>query len=615
MPGLYFRWHSDVTVSRSLKESVIRAPALPGVYSFLNKDGSVLYIGKAKNLLNRLKGHLSNSGDARHELLLEKSVSVEWTITRTEVEALVLEAELIRIRKPPLNVRLRTSGRYPYLEITADETYPRLLITRERSNPGERPRFGPYPDSRNLRKLVEFLLETSPLRRCSGSEPPSASRSCLMGQMGRCPAPCIGGVSPDEYRANVHEILRILRGDWDRARSRLEEMMEIASENMDYEEAGRLRDLLSRLGSFGWPAPDSIKDRINRDIASVKENWGIIMRVRGGRFTCIVRIPFDGRWKLAPLSERLSILLKSYYARTGDIPREIIVQETPDDESSLIEWLSGKRNGSVVITVPQRGGNRELMELAQKNLDQFLVRLSWKHPSGGKEKVDAALEGLADIFGLKEPPGWVICLDASTIQGSWPVAAIVSFRDGYPDKSGYRRFSMPAEIGRNDPAMIASAVGRYLASLEDEYPDIFLIDGGITQLRAAVAAAGELWSKRIRFVSIAKREELLLCGVSEREIRLPMDSTPLTFLRSVRDEAHRFVLHYHQQKRSKGSLRSVLDDIPGIGSSTRIRLLTHLGSADRIAVATVEEIMEIPGIGRRRAILINDHFKRDKKSR
>ncbi len=604
-----------MAVSRSLRESIIRAPALPGVYSFLNKDGTVLYIGKAKNLINRLKGHLSNTGDARHELLLEKSVSVEWTITRTEVEALVLEAELIRIRKPPLNVRLRTSGRYPYLEITVDETYPRLLITRERSNPKERPRFGPYPDSRNLRKLVEFLLDTCPLRRCTGTEPKSAARSCLMGQMGRCPAPCIGGMNPDEYRENVQEVLRILRGDWDRAKNRLEQMMQSASQDMEYEEAGRFRDLLSRLGSFGWPAPESIKDRINRDVAAVKENWGVIMRVRGGRFTCVVRIPFDGRWKLATLSERLSVLLKSYYSQTGDIPREIIVQEMPDDESSLIEWLSSKRNSSVGITVPKRGGNRELLELAQKNLDQFLVRLSWKYPSGGKEKVEAALESLADIFSLEEPPVWIICLDASTIQGSWPVAAIVSFRDGYPDKSGYRRFSMPDEISRNDPAMIASAVKRYLSSLEDEYPDIFLIDGGITQLRAAVSAAGEVWSERIRFVSIAKREELLLCGISEREIRLPMDSTPLTFLRSVRDEAHRFVLHYHQQKRSRGSLRSVLDDIPGIGSATRIRLLTHFGSADRIAAATIEEIMEIPGIGRRRAIQINDHFKRENKSR
>jgi len=604
-----------VAVSESLRNAVSRAPVLPGVYSFLAKDGTVLYIGKAINLRNRLKGHLSNPGDARHKLLLDRSVSVEWTITRTEVEALVLEAELIRIRKPPLNVRLRDSGRYPYLEITTDETYPRLQITRERSNPNDRPRFGPYPDSRNLRKLVEFLLDSSSLRRCSGTEPSSRSRSCLMGQMGRCPSPCIGLITMEDYSRSVSELLRILRGDWNSTRIRLEEMMNTASEKMDYEEAGRLRDLLSRLGSFGWPAPDSIQDRISRDVAAVKENWGVIMRMRGGRFTCVVRIPFDGRWKLAPLPERLSILLRSYYSQTDDIPKEIIVQEKPDDDTSLLEWLSSKRSDSVGMTVPKRGGSREVLQLAQKNLDQFLMRLSWKHPAGGKEKVEAALESLADIFNLQEPPAWIICLDASTIQGSWPVAAIVSFRNGYPDKSGYRRFSMPDEISRNDPAMIASAVRRFLSALEDEHPDIFLIDGGITQLRAAVGAAGGERTDRIRFVSIAKREELLLEGVSEREIKLPMDSTPLTFLRSIRDEAHRFVLHYHQQKRSKGSLRSVLDDIPGIGSAIRIRLLTHFGSTDKIAAATVEEIMEIPGIGRRRAIQIFDYLNKDSEGR
>jgi excinuclease ABC subunit C len=597
-------------VSESLRHAIERAPDLPGVYSFLDGGGRVLYIGKARSLRKRLKGHLSSTGDTRHQLLLERSVSTEWTITRDEVEALILEAELIRIRKPPLNVRLRTSGRYPYLEITTDETWPRLQVTRERSNPRERPRFGPYPDARNLRKLVEFLLDSSPLRRCPGTDPPRVSRPCLMGQMGRCPAPCSGSVSGEEYSRNVKELLRILRGDWEWARERLEQKMKNASDTRDFEEAARLRDLVSRLGSFGWPAPDSVHDRVNRDIAAVRENWGLIMRMRGGRFTSVVRIPFDGRWKLAPVSERLSILLRSYYSQTGEIPREVIVQEKPEDGPYLEEWLSRKKGGAVTVTVPKRGGNREVLDLAIQNLEQFLVRLSWKHPSSGREKAEAALESLADIFGLQSAPDWIVCLDASAIQGSWPVAAIVSFRGGYPDKAGYRRFSMPEQISRNDPAMVASAVRRYLSSLEEDHPDLFVVDGGITQLRAAMGAAGKEWPERIRFVSIAKREELLIEGGSERKIRLPMDSTPLSFIRTVRDEAHRFVLHYHQQKRSRGSLRSVLDDIPGIGSATRIRLLTHFGSADRIAAATVEQIMEVPGVGKARAITIHDHFRR-----
>ncbi|OPL18526.1 MAG: hypothetical protein AVO35_04130 [Candidatus Aegiribacteria sp. MLS_C] len=601
--------------SESLREAVDRAPDLPGVYSFLDLSGQVLYIGKAKSLRKRLKGHLATEGDPRHDLLLHRSVSVEWTITGDEVEALVLEAELIRLRKPPLNVRLRTSGRYPYLEISTDEKWPRLIVTRERSNPRERPRFGPYPDSRNLRRLVEFLLETNPLRRCSGEDPPSSGRPCIMGQMGRCPAPCTGGADRDDYDRRVREIESTLRGDWDHARERLKRLMEEAAKRMDYEEAARLRDLSARLNSFGWPVPEGVRDRINRDVAVVRENWGLIMRIRGGRCTCIVRMPFDGRWKLTPLTERLSILLRSYYARTREIPREVLVQEIPEDSSQLEDWLGSRRGGSVSVTVPRRGGNRRVLELAEQNLDQFLVRLSWKHPAVGRERVEAALEGLADIFGLGSPPDWVVCLDASTIQGSWPVAAIVSFRGGYPDRNGYRKFSMPDEISRNDPAMIASAVSRYLSTLEDgAYPDLFVIDGGLTQLRAAVGAAGAEWSGRMRFLAIAKREELIIEGVSERRIQLPMDSIPLSFVRTVRDEAHRFVLHYHQQKRSRGSLRSVLDDVPGIGSATRIRLLTHFGSAERIAAATVEEMMEVPGVGRTRAIGIHNHFRRAEES-
>ncbi len=599
--------------SKSLRESVAGAPRHPGVYSFLDGEGRVLYIGKAKSLRNRLQGHLSNQGDSRHTLLLEKAVSVEWTITGSEVDALILEAELIRIRKPPLNVRLRDSGRYPYLEITTDEKYPRLQITRDRKSTSGRPRFGPYPDARNLRKLEEFLLDTFPLRRCGGKTPPSNERPCLMGQIGRCPAPCTGNVTTEVYSRTVHEMLKILRGDWEWARERIEILMNRASEETDYEEAGRLRDLLSRLDNFGWPAPDSIQDSISRDTVAVQDNWGIVMRMRGGRFTGVVRMPFDSKWKLAPVPERISILLGAYYSQTQDIPREILVPEIPDSHAALAEWLSKKRKGSVKVFVPERGGKREVLQLTRRNLEHFLVRLSWKHPGASRKNTEAALEALADIFNLPGPANWIVCLDASTIQGSWPVAAIVSFRKGYPDKSGYRRFAISREKGRDDPAMIASAVDRYLSKLEDEYPDIFLIDGGITQLRAAVRAAEE-WAEKIRFVSIAKREEVLLEGISERVIRLPLDSTPLSLLRSVRDEAHRFVLHYHQQKRSTGSLHSVIDDIPGIGSATRLRLLNYFGSAARINTATIEEIMEVPGVGKRRALQIRSYLDRKKRN-
>ena len=601
-----------MAASDSLRDSVRGAPALPGVYSFLDASGSVLYIGKARDLRARLQGHLSNPGDLRHQIILERAVSVEWTITRSEVEALVLEAELIRIRKPPLNVMLRSSSRYPYIEVTMDEEYPRLAITRESEGVPGRPRFGPYPDSRNLRKLMEILLDSYPLRRCAGASPPSNPRPCLMGQLGRCPAPCTGGADAAQYIEAANEMLRVLRGDWEGAREEIEERMRRSASGMDFEEAARLRDLLSRLDSFGWPAPSSVSDRVSRDVVAVLDNWGVVMRMRGGRMTGVVRMPFDGRWKLADLPERLSVLMRTYYAETQDIPAEVLAPEEPESAGAIGEWLSAKREAPVSIRIPKRGGLREMVELAGRDLGHFLNRLSWKHPAGGRGRTGAALEGLADILGLPAPPAWIVCLDASTIQGSYPVAALVSFREGRPDKSGYRRFSMPPEIGRNDPAMIRSAVGRYLASLDEGLPDILMVDGGITQLRAAAAAAAEA-GVSIRILSLAKREELILDGKDESAIRLPMDSIPLSLLRSLRDESHRFVLHYHQQKRSAGGLRSVMDDIPGIGAATTVRLLTHFGSAARVAAASLDEIMEVPGVGERRARMVADFLARELK--
>ena len=591
----------------SLEAAVEGAPHLPGVYRFVDASGRILYIGKAIDISRRLRGHLSNPGDERHRIILEKSCSVEWTVTRSELEALVLEADLIRIHKPPLNVRLRQDQRYPYLELTMDEELPRLLVTRKIDPSRDIPRFGPYPDARTLRALVEFLQEAFPLRRCRTPRPSGApGRSCLLGQISRCPAPCVNGTAG--YSENVSSVLRVLKGDWEGARRGISDLMEECAASMRYEEAARWRNLLARLDSLGWPAPEAVRDRVSRDIAAVRENWGIILQMRSGRFTGVVRLPFESRWKLAAVPERLSVLIRTYYAETGDIPREVVAMEPPSDAGVLEEWLKGRRGSAVSLISPVRGAMRELVEVALKDLEHFLARLEWKRPGGRRERTEAALEGLADMLGLPAPPRWMVALDASTIQGSFPVAALVSFRDGRPDKAGYRRFSMDAEIGRNDPAMIADAVRRYLAGAgEGEIPSLFLIDGGITQLRAAIGAAGDV-ALRTLFVAIAEKEETLLCGNEERKISRPVDEPPMRLLIAMRDEAHRFVLHYHRTSRSRGEMRSVLDDIPGIGPALRGLLLSTFGSVDRLRAATEEDLGKIPGIGKTRAALLRRYL-------
>ena len=596
---------------KALEQSAFPAPHLPGVYRFLDHGGRILYIGKATDINRRLRGHLGNPGDARHRILLEKASAIDWTVTRNEVDALILEAELIRLHTPPLNVMLRSTNRYPWLEVTCDEEFPRVVITRNPDRSRDIPRFGPYPDSRNLRRLVDFLLDACPLRKCSKHSLEKRERTCLMGQIGKCPAPCTR-LSTDVYRSNVESILSILRGNWQWAHERLRDLMETASAETRFEEAARWRDLLARLGSFGWPAPESVGDRVSRDIAVVRENWGLVTQVRGGRFVGVLRIPFTSRWKLAETSECLSILIRTYYMETEDIPKEILLEEVPADREPIEEMLTVRRGARVRLRIPERGGLRDLVKVTSRDLRQFLAGLEWKRPGRRRERAEGALEGLADLLSLKGKPSWIVGLDASAIQGSWPVAALVSFRDGFPDKSGYRRFSIESSIGDNDPAMIGNAVGRFISHLEeDEEPDLILLDGGVTQLRAALNAAGGRLERTV-FIALAKREEVLIDGRrTKKEIRLPLDSPPLLLLRSIRDEAHRFVIHYHRLKRSRREISSGLDDIQGIGPAFRALLLKRFGSVEKIRNASVDEICEVPGIGRKRAGLVLDHLREE----
>ncbi|MBD3369814.1 excinuclease ABC subunit UvrC [Candidatus Fermentibacteria bacterium] len=587
---------------KALSEIADRAPDLSGVYRFIDDSGKILYIGKALSIRKRLKGHLGTPGDARHERLLERAGSIEWTTTRSEMEALVLEAELVRLHKPPLNVRLKSDRRYPYLEITTDEEYPRLVVTRVVDPGRDVPRFGPYPDARSLRKLVELLQSAFPVRRCKTGEVTPRDRPCLMGQMGRCPAPCVGECT-ELYESNVRSVRKVLEGDWKWARTTIRERMDTASRERRFEEAARWRDLLKRLESLGWPAPEALHDMLSRDVLVVRDSWGLVMQMRGGRLMGVVRLPFAGSWKEAPAGERLEVLLRTYYSETDDIPREVLLSEEPPDAGLLAEWLSDRRGSVVRITVPRRGGKRELVELGTRDLTDFLARMEWRYPRSRERAVQKAMRELTEVLGLESEPRWIVGMDASTIQGTYSVAALVSFRDGRPDKDGYRRFSMERSISGDDPAMIRDAVGRYLRRLDERLPDLFLIDGGIAQHRSALKAAGR-HAERIVFVSLAKRDETLLVGSEERSPDLPPDSPALTFLRMVRDEAHRFVLHYHRLRRSKGTLRSMLEDIPGVGPVTRAALLRKFGSIGRLREAEESELLGVPGIGRKKAAAI-----------
>lgn len=583
----------------SLKTLTGGAPALPGVYRFLGDGGKVLYIGKARNIRARLQGHLANPGDRRHRLILEKARTIDWTVTASELDALVLEADLIRLHKPPMNVDLRGTSFFPWLTVTTDEEFPRVIVTRNPDRSRNIPRFGPYPDAANIRKLLSILLDMHPLRRCSSGHLRPRRRPCLMGQMNRCPAPCTG-VDPVAYRDTVNALLRILGGRWEEARESIRDGMRKASGELRFEEAARCRDLLARLDSFGWPAPESAADMVSRDVFAVRDNWGIVVQVRGGRLMGTLRLPFGSSWKLSEEGERLSLLIRSYYSETGDIPREVLCGTSPDDAGILADWLKTRREGPVKIRVCKAGASRQLVEVAERDLSHFLARLAWRRPAGGAERRKAALEAVADVLGLESPPAWMVCLDASTHHGSNPVAALVSFRDGLPDRNGYRRFSMPDELCRNDPAMIGDAVRRFIAHLDGPGPDLLLVDGGITQLRAAWEAGRE-GLPGTRFAALAKRDEEIMTEPGEDIIRLPQDSPPVLLLRAIRDEAHRFVIHFHRTRGLRDTTHSRLDEIPGIGPALKAELLKAFGSVERMAAADEAALCKVPGIGREKA--------------
>ena len=583
----------------SLRAAAMGAPTLPGVYRFLGTGGRVLYIGKARNIRSRLQSHLSNHGDRRHQLLLEKAVTIDWTVTDNELDALILESELVRIHKPSLNVDLRGTNLFPWLVVTTDEEYPRLVATRNPDRSRIVPRFGPYPDSGNLRKLMAFLMEIHPLRRCSGKRLKPRPRPCLMGQINRCPAPCSTN-EPERYQESVKAVLRIMSGRWNEARASILQRMREASDELRFEDAAGYRNLLHRLDSFGWPAPESASDMVSRDVFAVRDNWGIVVQVRGGRFMGTLRLPFGAGWKLADPGERISLLIRSYYSDNRDIPREALCAVLPEDHQVLLNWLRARREGRFSIRAVKTGPMRQLLDTAERDLEHFLARLEWKRPAGGKERRQAALEAVADILDLKAPPAWMVCLDASTHHGDNPVAALVSFRNGLPDRKGYRRFSMPSELGRNDPGMIGEAVRRFAAGLEGPGPDLFLVDGGIAQLRAAVLAASDSLAET-RFAALAKREEQIVTAPEEKVILLPKDSPPVLILRGIRDEAHRFVLHFHRTGRLRNLTHSVLDEIPGIGPSLKAALIREFGSVERIAAADESVLCAVPGIGREKA--------------
>ncbi len=615
-------------------------PDAPGVYRFRDPNGRVIYVGKAKSLRSRLHSYFADpwTMHPRTQQMVTTAGSVDWITVGTEVEALQQEYTWIKQYDPKFNVRYRDDKSYPYLAVTLDEEYPRLQVMRGAKRKGVR-YFGPYSHAWAIRETLDLLLRVFPARTCSLGvfhRMHQIGRPCLLGDIGKCSAPCVGRVSAAEHRQIVEEFCDFMAGRTDTMERSLEKQMRAAAAELEFEKAARLRDDLAALRRAMEKQAVVLGDGTDADVVAFAEDpleaAVQVFHVRGGR------IRGQRGWVMEKTEELTTGDLVHHFCTQvygdeqgeNDIPRELLVPALPTDAEALAEWLSQHRGSRVTLRIPQRGDKKALMETVARNAGQALAQHKLRR-AGDLTTRSKALEEIAEALGMGQAPLRVECYDVSQIQGTDVVASMVVFEDGLARKGEYRRFAVR---GATDDLSALSEVlrrrfARYLEAVAEigdgplidpetgrprkfAYPpQLLLVDGGEPQVNAAAQVLAGLGITDVTLCGIAKRlEELWLPGEAYPVI-LPRSSEGLYLLQRIRDEAHRFAITYHREKRSKRMTVSVLDSIPGLGAARRKVLLTHFGSVKRLAAATPEEIAAVPGIGPRTAEAIAAALRSD----
>ncbi len=587
-----------------LEPSLIKdAPESPGVYLFKDEKGEVLYVGKAKNLRKRLQSYLREDlASTKTRVLTARTACVETIVARSEKEALILEANLIKRHRPRYNVILRDDKAYPLLRLSVQEKFPSLTVVR-RKRRDRALYFGPYPSAGAVRQTLKFLARLFPLRRCSNAEFRRRERPCLYYEIGRCPAPCMGRISPEEYRQLVEGAVLFLRGRTDRILRNLRQEMEEAAEQLEFERAAVLRDRIRAIEKTVEAQAVTLNEEKDLDVFAIARERdkvsGAVLFVRSGaligRKTFHLSRPNEGEAAL------YASLLSQFYDEGKFIPEEILLPAEPEGREILEEWLSELAERKVAIRVPRRGAKKELLEIAKRNaLEALAARLKGERP------YEELAEEMAAVLRLPRLPRRVEGVDISNLQGTLPVGAVVSFLDGSPDKDRYRRYHPRTVHQPDDYAMMYETVLRHLSRAQesDSLPDLLLIDGGKGQLQAALTAAEELGlAGELGFCALAKEredegEKVYLPG-RKNPLSLQRHSQVLRFLQRVRDEAHRFAVSSHRRRRKRLAFQSLFDEIPGIGPKRKKVLLENFASAEDIRRASVDEIAGLPGFNRR----------------
>jgi excinuclease ABC subunit C len=594
-------------MGEDLEVRVASLPRGPGVYLFRDAAGDVLYVGKAKSLRARVRSYFQR-GDGRMGTaqLVSRIADVEVIVTRNEPEALHLEQNLVRRHRPPFNIRLRDDKSFPYIAVTLEDEYPRVMFTRERHRRGTL-YFGPYANAKKVRETLDVLNRVFRFRPCEGPRPGRHSGiPCLDFHIDRCLAPCIGAVSPEDYGAIVDGVVGFLSGDTKTIQRELEERMREAAADERFEEAARYRN---RLFAIRHLAERQAADR--RDVGSADV---IGLAVEGERAAVQVFPLRDGKMidrhgfhlENAGGDDAQAVLeafALEYYGSSPSVPPEVLVPPEISDTAALGDFLSERRGSRVEVRAPVRGEKRRLVELAVENARLALETDTAIREASRARRV-AALEELREVLNLESLPLRIECFDVSNIQGESVVASMVVFTDGRPRNAHYRTFAIRSLAGQDDVGAMREAVSRRFARIRDgdldesfaRIPNLVVVDGGKGQLRAALAAIEELDLPRVAVISLAKREEEVFVPGSSAPIVLERASPALQLLQRIRDEAHRVALRFHRQRRGTRSMETIFDGLPGVGPARRRAILRHFGSAERFLEATQEELEGVPGL-------------------
>lgn len=617
-----FRMTAKRSVPEHIREQLDSLPTRTGVYLMKNRGGDILYVGKAVNLRSRVRSYWNLTGQRSPKVrrLTAQVETIETWVTDSELEALLLENTLIKQHQPRYNVRLKDDKRYPYIRVTWHQDYPKVMLTRNMVQDGSR-YFGPYTSAWAVRDTLDLLRKRFPYLTCNRTITGNDDRACLYYHIGLCAAPCIGAVDREEYRAIINELMEFLDGNYEEVLDEMRREMQEAANELRFEEAASLRDQIQALERVVEQQKIVDVGGGDQDVLAFARDDGDtcvqVFFIRGGKLIGRESFLLDNA-EGEDDDEVMESFVQQFYDQTAQVPPEILLPEDLDEARIIKQWLKSKRGADVVMRVPNEGKDKELINMATENAVEALTHLR-AHWGSQEQRYTAAIEELQQALSLPKPPVRIECYDISHVQGTNVVGSLVVFEKGVPRKSDYRKFKLRSD--RNDDfanmkEILYRRLDNWRKSKEkpggDKWgilPDLIIIDGGRGQLRAAIETLQEFDLREVvPVISLAKRdEEVFMTGVQE-PIVLEKSSPALHLVQRARDEAHRFAVSYQRRLRQKNSLKSVLEEIPGIGPKRRSRLLRHFGSVDKIRTASIDEITKVDSMSPKLAERVKEYL-------